>query len=165
MSSRGRAALADVELLQPIPNPARILAIGVNYKSHAAETGQQRNESFPSVFLRMPSSVVAHGDPSCVRAFRRPRLRGRAGGRHRQGGALHQARGRARLHHGLLLLQRRLDPRLAAPQPRPDAGQELLPLRQLRALDRHAGLDAGLGPLHLQTRSTARSCRTPTPRS
>jgi 2-keto-4-pentenoate hydratase/2-oxohepta-3-ene-1,7-dioic acid hydratase in catechol pathway len=64
-------AMADVQLLPPIPNPARILAIGVNYKAHAAETGSQRNESFPSVFLRMPSSVVAHDEP-----ILRPRISG-----------------------------------------------------------------------------------------
>ena len=59
-------ALNEVELLPPIPNPARILAIGVNYRAHAAETGAQRNAEFPSVFLRLPSSVVAH-DEAIVR--------------------------------------------------------------------------------------------------
>jgi 2-keto-4-pentenoate hydratase/2-oxohepta-3-ene-1,7-dioic acid hydratase in catechol pathway len=64
-------ALGDVQLLQPIANPARILAIGVNYSAHAAETGSQRNASYPSVFLRMPSSVVAHDEP-----ILRPRISG-----------------------------------------------------------------------------------------
>jgi 2-keto-4-pentenoate hydratase/2-oxohepta-3-ene-1,7-dioic acid hydratase in catechol pathway len=60
-----------VELLPPIPNPARILAIGVNYRAHAQETGQQRSAEFPSVFIRLPSSVVAHGE-----AILRPRVSG-----------------------------------------------------------------------------------------
>jgi 2-keto-4-pentenoate hydratase/2-oxohepta-3-ene-1,7-dioic acid hydratase in catechol pathway len=62
-------ALADVDLLPPIPNPARIFGIGVNYRAHAQETGAQRSADFPSVFLRMPSSVVAHGE-----AILRPRV-------------------------------------------------------------------------------------------
>jgi 2-keto-4-pentenoate hydratase/2-oxohepta-3-ene-1,7-dioic acid hydratase in catechol pathway len=55
-------ALTEVKLLPPIADPARILAIGVNYRAHAQETGAQRSAEFPSVFLRMPSSVVAHGE-------------------------------------------------------------------------------------------------------
>jgi 2-keto-4-pentenoate hydratase/2-oxohepta-3-ene-1,7-dioic acid hydratase in catechol pathway len=53
-------ALTDVEYLPPIPNPGRMLAIGVNYKDHAEETGEVRSATNPSVFLRMPSSVVGH---------------------------------------------------------------------------------------------------------
>lgn len=33
-------ALADVELLSPVPAPGKILAIGLNYADHIAETGQ-----------------------------------------------------------------------------------------------------------------------------
>ena len=34
-------ALADVELLAPIPNPGKVLAIGLNYGDHIAETGME----------------------------------------------------------------------------------------------------------------------------
>jgi 2-keto-4-pentenoate hydratase/2-oxohepta-3-ene-1,7-dioic acid hydratase in catechol pathway len=56
-------ALADVEYLPPITNPARIICIGVNYKDHAEETGEVRSATNPSVFLRMASSVVGHEQP------------------------------------------------------------------------------------------------------
>jgi 2-keto-4-pentenoate hydratase/2-oxohepta-3-ene-1,7-dioic acid hydratase in catechol pathway len=34
-------ALADVELLAPVPNPGKVLAIGLNYGDHIAETGME----------------------------------------------------------------------------------------------------------------------------
>lgn len=34
-------ALADVELLAPVPRPGKILAIGLNYKDHVEETGME----------------------------------------------------------------------------------------------------------------------------
>jgi 2-keto-4-pentenoate hydratase/2-oxohepta-3-ene-1,7-dioic acid hydratase in catechol pathway len=34
-------ALADVELLAPIPNPGKVLAIGLNYGDHIAESGME----------------------------------------------------------------------------------------------------------------------------
>lgn len=33
--------LADVELLAPVPNPGKVLAIGLNYGDHIAETGME----------------------------------------------------------------------------------------------------------------------------
>ena len=48
-------ALADVELLAPIPRPRAIFGIGLNYADHAAETGRDALE-FPMVFLKLPSS-------------------------------------------------------------------------------------------------------------
>src|SRR5580693_6798437 len=34
-------ALADVKLLAPVPRPSKIMAIGLNYADHIAETGAQ----------------------------------------------------------------------------------------------------------------------------
>jgi 2-keto-4-pentenoate hydratase/2-oxohepta-3-ene-1,7-dioic acid hydratase in catechol pathway len=34
-----RLALSDVELMAPVPNPGKVLAIGLNYADHVAETG------------------------------------------------------------------------------------------------------------------------------
>lgn len=53
-------ALADVTLLPPIPDPARILCVGLNYVSHVEETGRQQAEH-PTIFTRWPSSLVADG--------------------------------------------------------------------------------------------------------
>jgi 2-keto-4-pentenoate hydratase/2-oxohepta-3-ene-1,7-dioic acid hydratase in catechol pathway len=56
--------LADVELLTPVPNPARIVCVGVNYADHAAESGRAPEASgHPVLFTRFASSLVAHGQP------------------------------------------------------------------------------------------------------
>lgn len=52
--------LADVELLAPIPRPPKILAIGLNYADHAAESGQEVPQ-FPKVFNKQSTSVVGPG--------------------------------------------------------------------------------------------------------
>jgi 2-keto-4-pentenoate hydratase/2-oxohepta-3-ene-1,7-dioic acid hydratase in catechol pathway len=48
-------ALADVELLAPVPRPRAIFGIGLNYADHAAETGGAPPEA-PIVFLKLPDS-------------------------------------------------------------------------------------------------------------
>ncbi|MCC6006561.1 MAG: fumarylacetoacetate hydrolase family protein [Rhodobacteraceae bacterium] len=55
-------ALSDVRFLPVIPNPARILCVGINYASHIAETGRETPEK-PMLFVRFPSSQVGHGQP------------------------------------------------------------------------------------------------------
>lgn len=57
--------MADVKLLPPIPNPGKILCIGRNYAAHAAEGGAAP-PTYPEVFVRFPSSLVAHGEPLVV---------------------------------------------------------------------------------------------------
>jgi 2-keto-4-pentenoate hydratase/2-oxohepta-3-ene-1,7-dioic acid hydratase in catechol pathway len=47
-------------LLPPIPNPGKIICVGLNYSDHAAEAGLEPPK-FPVYFLRVPSSVVGHG--------------------------------------------------------------------------------------------------------
>jgi 2-keto-4-pentenoate hydratase/2-oxohepta-3-ene-1,7-dioic acid hydratase in catechol pathway len=51
---------SDLELLPVIPNPDKILCVGLNYKDHLAESGRASTE-LPAIFLRVPSSQVAHG--------------------------------------------------------------------------------------------------------
>ena len=53
-------ALADVELLPAIPNPDKILCIGLNYASHVGEVGRQL-PTVPSVFSRLHNTLVPHG--------------------------------------------------------------------------------------------------------
>ena len=55
-------ALAAIRLLPVIPNPGKILCIGLNYASHVAEMGRKQ-EGWPAVFTRWPDTLVAHGDP------------------------------------------------------------------------------------------------------
>lgn len=52
----------EVRFLPPIPNPARILCIGVNYDAHRRETGREQR-AYPTVFVRWPSSLVGHEQP------------------------------------------------------------------------------------------------------
>jgi 2-keto-4-pentenoate hydratase/2-oxohepta-3-ene-1,7-dioic acid hydratase in catechol pathway len=51
---------ADLELLPVIPNPGKIVCVGLNYGEHVRETGREITES-PALFLRLNESQVAHG--------------------------------------------------------------------------------------------------------
>jgi len=53
-------ALSQITLRPPIPNPDKIICIGINYHAHLAEAGQPRPD-YPMIFLRLPSSQVGHG--------------------------------------------------------------------------------------------------------
>jgi len=55
-------ALAEVKLLPPIPDPDKVLCIGINYGEHAKETGSAITDS-PSIFSRLNNTLVASGDP------------------------------------------------------------------------------------------------------
>jgi 2-keto-4-pentenoate hydratase/2-oxohepta-3-ene-1,7-dioic acid hydratase in catechol pathway len=46
----------------PVPRPGKILAVGLNYRKHAAETGQALPER-PSVFTKTPNAIVGPGAP------------------------------------------------------------------------------------------------------
>jgi 2-keto-4-pentenoate hydratase/2-oxohepta-3-ene-1,7-dioic acid hydratase in catechol pathway len=54
--------LADVSLLPPIPQPDKIICIGLNYMTHIKETGRERPAK-PSIFTRYPSSLVGNDIP------------------------------------------------------------------------------------------------------
>jgi 2-keto-4-pentenoate hydratase/2-oxohepta-3-ene-1,7-dioic acid hydratase in catechol pathway len=51
--------LADIRFLPVIPNPEKILCVGINYKSHAAEHGQEAPK-LPNIFTRFPNTLVPH---------------------------------------------------------------------------------------------------------
>ena len=52
-------AIASVTMLPLIPNPGKIVCMGLNYADHAKEGGNARPE-YPSFFLRGNSSMVGH---------------------------------------------------------------------------------------------------------
>ena len=54
--------LADLRLLPPIPEPGKILCVGLNYKAHAAEGGFPI-PVFPQVFTRFADTLVGSGAP------------------------------------------------------------------------------------------------------
>lgn len=53
---------AGVTLLSPVPNPDKIICIGLNYANHIKETGRDKPQ-YPSIFTRYPSSVLGSGVP------------------------------------------------------------------------------------------------------
>jgi len=58
-SLRPDRKLADVRFLPAIPNPEKIMCVGINYKSHAAEHGQEAPK-LPNIFIRFVNTLVAH---------------------------------------------------------------------------------------------------------
>ena len=54
--------LGSVTLLPVIPDPAKILCIGLNFATHVKETGREQKE-YPAVFTRWADTLVAHGQP------------------------------------------------------------------------------------------------------
>jgi 2-keto-4-pentenoate hydratase/2-oxohepta-3-ene-1,7-dioic acid hydratase in catechol pathway len=60
--------LATADLLAPVPRPGKVVAIGRNYREHAAEEGAEPPPA-PLIFAKWPSSVIGQGadirwDPS-----------------------------------------------------------------------------------------------------
>ncbi|MDQ0456478.1 fumarylacetoacetate hydrolase family protein [Rhizobium paknamense] len=55
-------ALSDVTLLPVIPDPQKILCIGVNYVAHREET-KRPEVQYPTVFIRFADSQIGHGAP------------------------------------------------------------------------------------------------------
>jgi 2-keto-4-pentenoate hydratase/2-oxohepta-3-ene-1,7-dioic acid hydratase in catechol pathway len=52
--------LSDVQLLPPIPNPDKIICIGLNYRSHAEEAGVEAPE-VPTFFAKFRNALVPAG--------------------------------------------------------------------------------------------------------
>src|SRR3954470_9490148 len=56
-AGREAFALADVELLAPVPRPRAIFGIGLNYATHAAETGGG-GPAQPTLFMEVPAGAA-----------------------------------------------------------------------------------------------------------
>ncbi|MGE0315411.1 MAG: fumarylacetoacetate hydrolase family protein [Lautropia sp.] len=64
--SRGAPAdyrLEDIHFLPLLPNPGKIVCVGLNYVAHRAEGGHKTTSPAPVIFLRIPESQVGHGRP------------------------------------------------------------------------------------------------------
>jgi hypothetical protein len=44
-----------------VPNPTKILCVGLNYATHVAETGREQKE-FPAIFTRWADTLIADGE-------------------------------------------------------------------------------------------------------
>ncbi len=59
----GKAVTASqAHLLPVIPNPSKIFCVGLNYKTHVAETKRADSE-YPAIFTRFSDSLTAHNAP------------------------------------------------------------------------------------------------------
>ena len=67
-SAQPDAPLEAVQLLPPIPEPDKILCVGVNYVAHRDETGRS-GSAYPTLFTRFANTQVGHGQ-----ALVRPRV-------------------------------------------------------------------------------------------
>jgi 2-keto-4-pentenoate hydratase/2-oxohepta-3-ene-1,7-dioic acid hydratase in catechol pathway len=62
--AKSAAALADVTLLPPIPDPRAIFCVGVNYPDRNEEYKDNAAAAkYPSLFMRVPDSLTGHGSP------------------------------------------------------------------------------------------------------
>ena len=61
-AEKSRIALSEVTLEAPVPRPQKVLAIGLNYRDHAAETNAEIPKR-PVVFAKMPSCITGPGAP------------------------------------------------------------------------------------------------------
>jgi len=53
---------SEVTWLPVIPNPGKIVCVGLNYEEHRQETGRDKTEQ-PALFLRLAESQVGHRQP------------------------------------------------------------------------------------------------------
>jgi 2-keto-4-pentenoate hydratase/2-oxohepta-3-ene-1,7-dioic acid hydratase in catechol pathway len=61
-AAKGKAPdhkLSAITFLPVIPNPEKILCVGINYKSHAEETGRDTMAN-PQMFLRLTNTLLGH---------------------------------------------------------------------------------------------------------
>jgi 2-keto-4-pentenoate hydratase/2-oxohepta-3-ene-1,7-dioic acid hydratase in catechol pathway len=62
-------AREHVEFLPPIPDPGKIICVGVNYRSHQQETGRaahRAEQTAPTVFTRFADTQIGHGAPALM---------------------------------------------------------------------------------------------------
>jgi len=52
---------ASAKLLPPIPDPQKVLCIGLNYRDHAIESGAEIPPE-PVLFSKYPNTLIAHGE-------------------------------------------------------------------------------------------------------
>jgi 2-keto-4-pentenoate hydratase/2-oxohepta-3-ene-1,7-dioic acid hydratase in catechol pathway len=57
--------LSEVKLLSPDIHPSKIVCLGLNYKAHAAETGQKLPK-LPMLFSKAPTAVIGMGSAICI---------------------------------------------------------------------------------------------------
>jgi 2-keto-4-pentenoate hydratase/2-oxohepta-3-ene-1,7-dioic acid hydratase in catechol pathway len=59
--SQSKVALSEVKLLAPVPNPPKIVAVGMNYADHCREQGVECPTS-PVLFAKFSTAVIGPGE-------------------------------------------------------------------------------------------------------
>ncbi len=62
MPTGSQTGLAAVTLQAPVPRPGKIICIGLNYRDHAAESGQAI-PTYPVIFSKFANVVIGSGQP------------------------------------------------------------------------------------------------------
>lgn len=62
VASAGVTPLGELEWLPVVPNPDKILCVGLNYETHRLETGRTEVEN-PTIFARYANSQIGHLAP------------------------------------------------------------------------------------------------------
>ena len=57
----GVPPVVPTRLMPVLPNPGKLICVGLNYKTHVAET-KRADSDYPSLFLRFNDSLAADGD-------------------------------------------------------------------------------------------------------
>jgi 2-keto-4-pentenoate hydratase/2-oxohepta-3-ene-1,7-dioic acid hydratase in catechol pathway len=60
--AQGRVPLAELQLSAPVPDPEKIICIGLNYRDHAEESGQEIPKA-PMWFAKFANSLRGSGEP------------------------------------------------------------------------------------------------------
>lgn len=60
-------SLPDLQLLPVVPQPGKILCVGLNYHDHVVETGRAVTTD-STIFMRTPESQAAHGEELLISA-------------------------------------------------------------------------------------------------
>ena len=62
LKNPGNIRLNQIEYLPVIPDPGKIVCVGLNYSDHVKETGRKIEQN-PVIFFRVPESQTAHNQP------------------------------------------------------------------------------------------------------
>jgi acylpyruvate hydrolase len=54
--------VAEVEFLPPVPRPGKIICLGLNYHTHAAEVGREPPQ-YPMIFAKFANTLIGHRQP------------------------------------------------------------------------------------------------------
>ena len=136
------APLSAVKLEAPVPRPGKILAIGLNYADHIAESGQKTPEQQVWFCKHVDLGQRALRTRANAEGLDAARLRSRTRRHHRQARqARRRRKRRTKSIFGYCRRQRRHRARLAVQDAAMDAGQVLRHARPVRPVDRHGRRD------------------------